>query len=108
LLANAVRLLVVEAISKYEQAVRIREQLNSSAPLDLSIRRDLAEAWIKLGDALQLAHKNVQALEYYQKSLETLESLSVSIPADAGVRRMLQEVNSKQGKGNLALTSNRQ
>jgi len=99
---------VVEAISKYEQAVRIREQLNSSAPLDLSIRRDLAEAWMKLGDALQLAHKNAQALEYYQKSLETLESLSVSIPADAGVRRMLQEVESKGGKRNPALTSNRQ
>jgi hypothetical protein len=37
------------AIASYQEALRIREQLSSAANLDIYLRRDLAEACLKLG-----------------------------------------------------------
>ena len=54
---------------------------------DTSIRRDLAEVWLKLGDILQLNGAKSEAREYYRKATQTLEELSASIPADAGNSR---------------------
>jgi tetratricopeptide (TPR) repeat protein len=93
------------AIEKYEQARRIRESLNETAPQDLSIRYDLAEVWIKIGDATQLSGTPAQALQCYTRSLEILERLSSTFTAHARVRDMLKEVYSRIGEMNLAIAS---
>jgi hypothetical protein len=42
------------ALSNYRDALKIREQLSSTAASDVFLRRDLAEALLKTGDALAL------------------------------------------------------
>ena len=95
------------AISKYEQALQVRERLNSAAPQAILIRHDLAEVWIKIGDATRLTGTPNQALQYYVKGLEILESLSTAFTANTGVRDTLKEVYSRVGQMNLAIASDR-
>jgi tetratricopeptide (TPR) repeat protein len=87
---------MAEALSDYREALRIREQLNATSQQDTSIRRDLAEVWIKLGDVLQQTGAKSEAREYYRKATENLEALSAAIPADAVIRRMLAEARQKR------------
>jgi hypothetical protein len=85
----------MKAVLDYREALRIREQLSASATEDLTIRRELAEVWLKLGDALNKTGSKSQALENYRKSVQTLEALSASIPAHAGIRELLAQAQSR-------------
>jgi tetratricopeptide (TPR) repeat protein len=81
------------ALSHYRDALRIREQLSANAKEDTTLRRELAEVWLKLGDALSKTGSRSQALEKYRKRVQTLEALSVSTPNHAGIRGLLAEAH---------------
>jgi tetratricopeptide (TPR) repeat protein len=81
---------------RYSEALQIREELNATVKQDASIRRDLAEVWMRLGRVLEKKGDISQALENYHKAAETLESLSMAIPADAVIREMLAEARFKE------------
>ena len=76
--------------------------------MDISIRRDLAEIWIKIGDVQRLNGASLPALDNYLRGLEALKALASSIPAHAGIRGMLAETYAKLGRLNFAIASDGQ
>ena len=79
------------ALANYREALKLREQLSSAAESDLYLRRDLAEALLKVGDALMLTGDRAHAAETYDKATRILEALSRQVPANVDIRDLLAE-----------------
>jgi hypothetical protein len=71
----------------------------------VSVRHDLAEAHVKVGEALFAAGARAEALAHYTSALQTLEALSAAAPAHVGIRIMLGETCAKAGGLHVALAT---
>jgi tetratricopeptide (TPR) repeat protein len=92
------------ALRYYRRALRIREGLAKSDAA-VSVRRDLAAAHVKVGEALEATGARAEALAHYADAVRTFDALSASAPAHVGVRVMLGEACAKVGGTHAALAA---
>jgi len=77
------------ALASYRKAVALYESIAGDAGRDASVRRDLAQAYVRLSDALAAAGDTSGSLAFAQKSLAIERAVSSEATATPAARRAL-------------------
>jgi tetratricopeptide (TPR) repeat protein len=77
------------ALASYRQAQRLLEVLANQRPLDRTLRRDLAETLLRIGDVQLKTRESDAALVSFRRSLAIVEKLAADGPGDRGTHVVL-------------------
>lgn len=85
------------ALDSYQRALHIRETLVTSAPRDITNRRNLAASYKKIGNQLLGTSRGEEGLALLRKSLALYSELAAEHPTQPDIRHDLAEIHTNLG-----------